>query len=142
MYQYQYISNILITQNRLVAEIPDLPPSWKITFDLKLTSHPKRCCTQYQQNCAEGILNMKHLAIKYTCASKRNFPFTRQNAVIRIAHVINGRFFVEDEKRKLSIGHWTKFEISQLTEEYSYNKKRLMFKVNIIKLKFLAHLAK
>ena len=136
-------------QNRLVAEIPDLPPSWKITFDLKLTGHPKKCCTRW--HCANGILSMGHLLIAYSCANRRNvwvsYPVPhmkqewapgypqRENAVIRIAQMINGKYVVEDKKKKLLIGHWTKFEISQLTENYN-NKNRLMFKVNLIKLKF------
>jgi len=141
---------IKLEKNRLVAEIPDLPPSWKITFDLKLTGHPKRCCI----DCVNGILNMKDLEIKYSCANKRNvwvnFPYPhmkqqtapgrprRKDAVIRISHQINGQFIEEDKKRKLLIGHWTNFEISQLTEEYSYNKKRLMFKV-VVDGKVLLH---
>jgi len=147
---------IKLRKNRVVAEIPDLPPSWKINFDLKLTGHPKKCCT----HCANGILYMRHrswvnspvphmrpirpLQIKYSCANKRNvwvnYPVPhmkqqtapgrpqRKNAVIRIGHQINGKSFMEDEKRKLLIGHWTNFEISQLTEKYN-NKNRLMFKV-------------
>jgi len=131
---------IKLRKNRVVAEIPDLPPSWKINFDLKLTGHPKKCCT----HCANGILSMGHLLIAYSCANRRNvwvsYPVPhmkqewapgypqRENAVIRIAQMINGKYVVEDKKRKLLIGHWTKFEISQLTENYN-NKNRLMFKV-------------
>ena len=128
-------------QNRLVAQIPALPPSWRITFDLKLIEEEKVCC----KNCAAGILQMKGADsfplrnmpnIKYSCATPktdRSRPAAgrRDHATIRIDHWI-GKFFQKDERKELILGEWSSFEISQATEKYKNNKKRLMFKVNIV----------
>ena len=127
-------------QNRLVAEIPALPSSWKITFDLKRTGQPKVCC----RNCANGILQVKGTEvapwtampdIKYSCANSKSDPRKhehgrRYHAVIRIDHWM-GKFFQKEERKDLLLGKWSSFEISQATEKYK-NKKRLMFKVNIV----------
>ena len=132
---------INILQNRLVAQIPALPPSWKITFDLKLIEEEKVCC----MNCAAGILQMKGADsfplrnmpnIKYSCATPKTdlrMPAAgrRDHATIRIAHWI-GKFFQKDERKELIPGEWSSFEITQATEKYKNNKKRLMFKVSII----------
>ena len=131
-----------IMQNRLVAEIPALPPSWRITFDLKRTGEEKVCC----RNCASGILQVKGTEIfpwttmpdiKYSCANSKSDPRKhsagrRYDAVIRIAHWM-GKFFQKEERKDLLLGKWSSFEISQATEKYK-NKKRLMFKVNIVEI--------
>ena len=130
----------LIMQNRLVAEIPALPSSWRITFDLKLTGQPKVC----GRNFANGILQVKGTEvapwtampdIKYSCANSKSDPRKhehgrRYHAVIRIDHWM-GKFFQKEERKDLLLGKWSSFEISQATEKYK-NKKRLMFKVNIV----------
>ena len=125
-------------QNRLVAEIPALPSSWKITFDLKRTGQPKVC----GRNFANGILQVKGTEIfpwttmpdiKYSCANSKSDPTKhgrRYHAVIKIANWM-GKFFQKEESKELLLGKWNSFEISQATEKYK-NKKRLMFKVNIV----------
>ena len=125
-------------QNRLVAEIPALPSSWRITFDLKRTGEPKVC----GRNFANGILQVKGTEIfpwttmpdiKYSCANSKSDPTKhgrRYHAVIKIAHWM-GKFFQKEERKDLLLGKWSSFEISQAIEKYR-NKSRLMFKVNII----------
>ena len=130
-----------LMQGRVVAKIGALPPTWKITFDLKLIRDSKLCC----MNCANGIIQMRAKDsfplrnmpnIKYSCKTPKTAKRAaghRDDAVIVINHMV-GRFYRRDEKKELVPGKWSSFEISQteVTYKYKYNKTRLEFKVNII----------
>ena len=119
-------------QDGFLAELPSLTSSWRITFDLKLTKQPSRCCSR----CANGIFHVKGgnhpgldlnvLKISYQCANAR-----QNNAPGLVLVFMGGRVFQRFRRKELLLGEWSSFKISQATENYN-KKKRLMFKVNII----------
>ena len=107
-------------QNRAIAELPNFPTSWWITFDLKLTKTPH----------LPPFYSIIHIfgsnlptpfapAICYRPA----FRFTKKPATIRIQHWL-GRYFYRYKTKELLPGRWTRFEISQAMEN-----GKLMFKV-------------
>ena len=133
-----------------MAEIPALPSSWRITFQLKRTGESKVCGRIF----ANGIIQVEGAnyfplynlpEILYSCKTRKSkiMPACQQPWTIgcisragasyanqiRIYHVINGKFFRREKEKELLLGEWSSFEISQAIEKYR-NKSKLMFKVN------------
>ena len=125
-----------------MAEIPALPSSWRITFELKRTKESKVC----GRNFANGILAVKGAdsfplrnlpEIVYSCktlkskimpACKPPVPVgcmpragASSAAKIKIYHVLNGKFFRRERSKELLLGEWSSFEISQAKEKHKNN---------------------
>ena len=140
-HQYNiYHITLILSQDGLMAEIPIFPPSWRITFKLKLTGKPRQCCSQ----CSNGIIHVKGgdnpwldlyvLKISYRCA-----PPSQTHAPEMVVVLWGGVVFHRERRQELLLGEWTSFEISQTRENYK-NKERLMFKVTISEyIIFIAH---
>ena len=120
-------------QDGFLAELPfGLTSSWRISFDLKLTKEPTQCCSR----CTNGVFHVKGgnnpwldlsvLSISFQCAKARE-----DNTPGLLIYFMGGKVFRGFRRKELLLGKWSSFEISQATENYK-NKKRLMFKVNII----------
>ena len=137
-------------QDRLVAEIPAFPSTWRITFELKLTEEPKTCC----RNCAYSILLVKGgddwakrnlPKLQYRCSSDNPTGDARvyqsNAAAIKITHWF-GKFKWTMKRTELLLGKWHRFEISQETERITakgrwHMELRLMFKVKIYLQNFM-----
>ena len=116
-------SLMLLLQNRVVAEIPNFPTIFWITFDLKLTKKPR---IPYFYSILHLFGSKLPTPYAPEISYRPTMQYTKKPAVISIKHWLGKRFFYKFKPKELSPGNWTKFEISQAKEG-----DKLMFKVSI-----------